>query len=361
MKKTYLTLVVAATLVGCGTDVDSKNVAQAAPAATPVTITEAQMYQHTPTQFYVGRMQAIESAKLTPRTTGFLLIKHFEDGAIVEKGDVLFEIDPTSYQAAYDSAQATLREAKAALALATLNHERTTNMLKTGGVSQAQLDLSQAELTMAKSRVESAKANVLVQQDNLDQTQVKAPYSGKLGKSQFSIGDMVGPNFGPLTDLIQISPIEASFSLKEDELIHHQLTAESSAIVSLEIAQEIMPTQGRISFVDNKINPNSGTISIAAEFANDDARYTPNQYVRVGLSPDQPLIGVKIPHAAVHQDNHSQYVMTIEDGTATRRNVEVMDRIGQNVFVSAGLDANEPVIVGALQRIREGAPVVAAE
>lgn len=361
MKKTPLYIITAMVLAGCGGSAEKEVSAQTTPPATPVTVVEAVAFEHSPTQFYVGRMQAIESANLTPRATGFLLVKHFDDGAFVEKGDVLFEIDPTSYQAALDAANATLKEAQAALALSQLNHQRTENMRNTGGVSEAQLDLSLAELTMAKSRVESAKANVLVQQDNLAQTKVTAPYSGKLGKSAFSIGDMVGPSFGPLIDLVQVSPIEASFSLKENEISQHQLTGEQTAVVSLEIDGNLASEPGQISFVDNKISATSGTISVAAQFANDDAAYTPNQYVRIGLSPQTPLDGVKIPHAAVHQDNQAQYVLTIEEGNATRREVEVSDRLGQNVFITAGLDANESVIVGGLQRIREGSPVVASE
>jgi membrane fusion protein (multidrug efflux system) len=364
MKKSPLYIATALVLAGCGgsAETNSANTQNvAAPQATPVSIVEAASFQHSPTTYYVGRMQAIESAQLTPRTSGYLLVKHFEDGATVEKGDILFEVDPTSYQAALDSAMATLNEAQAALELTKLNHSRTENMLSTGGVSQAQLDLSSAELTMAKSRLQSAKANVVVQRDNLDQTKVRAPYGGKLGKSRFSIGDMVGPNFGPLTDIVQVSPMEASFSLKESELSHHQLTGSNQAQVALEVEGEMFENPGRISFVDNKINPTSGTVNIAAEFDNPHGDLTPNQYIRVALSPSEPIDGVKVPHAAIHQDHSAQYVFTIEEGQAVRRNVDVGDRIGQKVFVIAGLDANEPVIVGGLQRIREGAPVVVAE
>lgn len=360
MKKTPLYIATALILAGCGGSNDEQ-VAGVAAQATPVSVAEAVEYQHRPTQFFIGRMQAMESANLTPRTTGFLQKKLFDDGSLVEKGDVLFEIDPTSYQAALDAAKATLKEAEAALSLATLNHNRTQNMLNTGGVSQAQLDLSDAELTMARSRLESARANVLVQQDNLDQTQVRAPYSGKLGKSRFSIGDMVGPNFGPLIDLVQVDPIKASFSLKEGDLSQHDLSGENASIVTLEIDGQAETDQGVISFVDNKVSPASGTVSVAAEFLNSDGRYTPNQYVRVGLSPQSPLEGFKLPHAAIHQDSRSQYVFVIDQGIAKRVDVGVSDRIGQDVFVADDLEGHRSVIVGGLQRIREGSPVVAAE
>ncbi|RZQ22905.1 efflux RND transporter periplasmic adaptor subunit [Vibrio vulnificus] len=359
MRKLPLYTAIALLLSGCGSsnESDQQNVAQ----ATPVSVVTAKAHLHSPTSYYVGRMQAIESANLTPRTTGYLLKKNFEDGALVEKGDVLFEIDPTSYQAALDAAKASMSEAKAALALTELNHQRNANMLKTGGVSQAQFDLSSAELAQAKHRVESAQANLVVQQDNLEQTQVRAPYSGKLGKSLFSIGDMVGPNFGPLTDLVQIHPIEASFSLKQTDVAVRDFSRPDSTLVSLEIAGEVVDSEGVLSFVDNKIDPQSGTIDLAATFNNEQGLLTANQYVRVGLAPTQAITGVKIPHAAIHQDYKAQYVLTIEDGIAVRRDVEVSDRIGQNVFITQGLAVEEPIIIGGLQRIREGAKVVVAE
>ncbi|MDN3680947.1 efflux RND transporter periplasmic adaptor subunit [Vibrio tapetis subsp. quintayensis] len=359
MRKVPLYTAIAFLLSGCGgsNERNQQNVAQ----VTHVSVVNAKAHLHSPTNYYVGRIQAIESAKLTPKTTGYLLKKCFEDGALVEQGDVLFTIDPTSYQAALDAARASMSEAKSALALTELNHQRNENMLKTGGVSQSQFDFSAAELSQAKHRVESAQANLVMQQDNLEQTQVRSPYSGKLGKSLFSIGDMVGPNFGPLIDLIQIHPIEASFSLKQTDVTAHDFSHQGSTLVSLEIAGEVVDSEGVLSFVDNKIDPQSGTIDLAATFNNKQGQLTANQYVRVGLAPTQSLTGVKIPHAAVHQDYKAQYVMTIEDGIAVRRDVEVADRIGQNVFITQGLAMEEPIIIGGLQRIREGAQVVVAE
>lgn len=172
---------------------------------------------------------------------------------------------------------------------------------------------------------------------------------------------MVGPNFGPLTDLVQIHPIEASFSLKQTDVSAHDFSRQDATLVSLEIGGEIVDSEGVISFVDNKIDPQSGTIDLAAIFNNEHGQLTANQYVRVGLAPTQALSGVKVPHAAIHQDHKAQYVMMIEDGIAVRRDVEVSERIGQYVFIVQGLAVEEPIIIGGLQRIREGAQVVVAE
>ncbi|WP_087016117.1 efflux RND transporter periplasmic adaptor subunit [Thaumasiovibrio subtropicus] len=351
MKKLSLTLVAASMAM--------TSAAGFASPATPVTVFEAQALDHTPVTFQIGRMEAVESAKLTPRVNGYLKAKFYDDGAMVQQGDVLFEIDPTPYKAAYDAAVATLAEAKAALQITELNHSRNQQMLETGGIAQAQIDLSIAELQMARSRVTSAQANVVVQLDNLEQTKVRAPYGGQLGKSNFSIGDMVGTAMGPLTDIVMLDPINVSFNVRESEITNLNLRNDDAVWVSLEIDNAIHPALGQVTFVDNKVNPTNGTISVSATFENEEAVLIPNQFARVGVSADH-VNGVRIPHEAIHQDTASQYVMIIEEGVATRRDVTVADRQGQDVVVQEGLAAGEPVIIGGLQRIRAGAPVVAA-
>ena len=118
---------------------------------------------------------------------------------------------------------------------------------------------------------------------------------------------------------------------------------------------------GELSFVDNKINANSGTITVGAVFDNHNNQLTTNQFVQIGLSDAAPLRGVKIPHVAIHQDQISQFVLTVKDNTVERQDVFVAQRIGQNVFISEGLAADETVIVGGLQRVRPGATVTVVE
>ncbi len=351
MKKLSLTLVAASLAM--------TSAASLASSGTPVTVVEAQALSHNPVSFQIGRMEAVESARLTPRVNGYLKAKFFDDGAMVQQGDVIFEIDPTPYKAAYDAAVATLNEAKAALNITELSHGRNHQMLETGGISQAQIDLSVAELQMARSRVISAEANVVVQKDNLEQTRVRAPYAGQLGKANFSIGDMVGTAMGPLTDIVMIDPINVSFSVREGDIAKLDLRGEQAVWVNLEIDNAMHDALGKVTFVDNKVNPANGTISVSATFENAEAALIPNQFARVGISTGD-IDGVRIPQEAIHQDTDAQYVMIIEEGIATRRDVVVADRDGLDVIVKEGLSAGEPVIVGGLQRIRAGVPVVAA-
>lgn len=359
MKSSLSIIAVALLLIGC---VDKKNDQETIqPKPVTVSIYRAQSSSHTPTAYYNARIQAIESASLISRATGFLLKKNFADGALVEKGDVLFEIDPTTYEAALQVAIASLKEAESSLKLVELNHSRNKVLVTSGGISQANLDRSYAELQVAKSKVQAANSNVVIQKDNLENTKVKAPYSGQLGKTNFSIGDMVGPNFGPITDLVQITPIEASFFLKESELVKHQVRTRELSDFSMKVEGNVLDAAGKITFIDNKVNANSGTVNIAARFDNSNGALIPNQFVRVGISPSQPIDGVVVPHKSIHQDKENKYVLIIDEGIATRRDVDVLARLGQEVFITDGLSVGEPVIIGGLQRIRPGSLVTFKE
>lgn len=359
MKKTLLSILIGGlVLTGCGAVEDTVSTPTAAPA-TAVSVVNATALLHAPVQTYLARIQAIESARLTPRTTGYLEKKYFSDGDLVQKGDILFAIDPTSYRAALQAAQATLSETNAALHVSKLAHQRNLGMLETGGIAQAQIDISTAELAMASSRVLSAEANVEVHQDNLEQTQVRAPYAGQLGKSKFSIGDMVGPNFGPLIDVVMVHPIEASFALKDADLKHFTQNGSDDIKVSMLVDEHELT--GELSFIDNKVHPSSGTVAMAAKFNNQSGELIPNQFVRIGIQNSQPLSGVSIPNKAVHQDQLTQYVLVVEDNVVVRRDVAVKDRIGSEVFVKTGLAAGDQVIIGGLQRVRAGASVKIAE
>lgn len=361
MKRPLLLAMLILFLTGCVDNSTESQLNETQPAPTAVTIERAQSHLHAPTTFFNARIQAIESASLTPRTTGFLLRKNFSDGAIVEEGDILFEIDPTTYEAAVQAAEAGLEEAEASLELIKITHDRQESLLNSGGISQANFDRSEADFKAAKSKVQAAKANLIMQSDNLENTKVKAPYSGQIGRSNFSIGDMVGPDFGPLTDIVQVTPIEASFSLNENELTQHKVRAGKGSDYSLKVDGSVLDLKGNISFIDNKVNANSGTVNVAAQFDNSSGTLIPNQFVRVGISPSQPLEGVVIPHKSVFQDKESQYVLTVSQGIATKQEVTIVARIGQEVFISEGLYEDTPVIIGGQQRIMPGSPVTFEE
>lgn len=328
--------------------------AQTHAAGVPVEATQVETGFFQPSMIITGKLEAQEHANLTPRVTGYLVKQNFADGSSVTKGDVLFEIDPTPYQLALDSATAVLQQAEANLEQAKLNFNRTRDLQGSGGATKANLDDATAQLSVATAGVASAKAGMNKAEDDLSHTKVRAPYSGTIGKARFSQGDMVSPATGALIDIAQLHPLNASFSLGYDDFNKFQIDEAGKVNVSL-VKENI---DGQLTFIDNKINATSGTIEIAATFDNADNALRPNQITRIQLTSADKTKGVWIPHTAVIQDLMMQFIYVVNDeGLAERREITVDVREGKNVFISQGLESGEMVITDGLIRVRPNAPV----
>lgn len=347
MKKTTLSLAVSSLLVS--------GIAFAQGAA--VEAIQAEITAHTPVKTIVAKMEATEHANLTSRVSGYLVQQNFSDGAMVEKGDVIFEIDQVPYQQALAIAKANKQIAEASLSQAKLAFDRVKELQGAGGAAQANLDDATAGLTMAQAGLAAAESALAKAKDDLAYTKVRAPYAGRLGKSRFSIGDMVAPAAGPMIDLAMLDPINVTFNVAHDDFIADNYSKPGAVEFSIQGSD----TLGELAFIDNKISPVSGTISISASFSNEDAVYMPNQIVRLDVTPSNAAEGVWIPQSAVSQDLTVQFVYVVVDGTAERREIEVLEREGDNVFVTSGIEGGESVITNGLLRVRPGAPVVISE
>ncbi|WP_087022727.1 efflux RND transporter periplasmic adaptor subunit [Thaumasiovibrio subtropicus] len=316
------------------------------------TITERGYYQ--PTLVATAKFEAQEHANLTPRVSGYLTHQRYLDGSHVEKGAVLFEIDATPYQLALDAAQAQKQQADAALAQATLTFNRVKELQGAGGATQADLDDATAALAMTRAGVALATAALNKAKDDLSHTQVRAPYAGTLGKARFSIGDMVSPATGSLIDIAQHDPINANFSVSHADFNQFRIDQAGAVTISLQERADA----GELTFVDNKINANSGTIALAATFDNADNTLKPNQITRLTLESSDALEGVWIPQTAVTQDLTLQYVYIINaEQTAERREVSIRAQQGNQAFVTEGLTVGEQLITDGLMRVRPNMPV----
>ncbi|GAA4893720.1 efflux RND transporter periplasmic adaptor subunit [Ferrimonas pelagia] len=317
----------------------------------PVTLKQAEGTLLAPTQVLVGKMEAKEHTQLTARVSGYLLTQHFADGAEVKAGDVIFQIDPVPYQQAHSIAEAQYMQAEAALQQAMLTFERMRDLQGSGGASLANLDDATATLAMSQAQVAAARAALEKAQDDLAYTKVRAPYDGKLGKSRFSKGDLVAPGAGPMIDLAQTHPILANFSMNFEQYV--------ASGISSDTAVKLVDSDrsGSLAFTDNKINPASGTIDLYALFDNSDYRYKPHQIVRVEVTDQTTHQGVWLPLTAVGQDLQSQFVYVANGGKAERRVIDVKERTATDVFVVAGVEAGENVVIDGLLRVRPGAPL----
>ncbi|MEZ8100872.1 efflux RND transporter periplasmic adaptor subunit [Vibrio bivalvicida] len=363
MKKTLLftALSSALFLVGCGETAQGK---KQMPAQL-VVAQQAQFIPHQQSKSYIGRVEAVEDTSITAQVTGYLKARHFEEGQMVEKGQLLYTIEPSSFNAQVASANAALAQARASLKKAQLDFKRGENLLPKGSISQSEFDNLNAALLGAQAQVEASIAQLHLAEVNLSYTQIKAPFSGRIAQSKVSTGDLVSPQSGILTTLVSLDPIHTSFSISERERIElgiDRVKGDGDAdLVEVQVVLENgQPFEylGKLDFLGNRIDLNTGTIAMRAVVDNPDYRLLPGQHIRVELREKQAQDVIVIPRRAVQTDLEGNFVMVVAEGNiAERRNVELGRQLDNGVIVKNGLKADEQVITQGLQRIRNGVPV----
>ncbi|GMQ48873.1 efflux RND transporter periplasmic adaptor subunit [Vibrio sp. 10N] len=350
-------------LAGCGEATKSN---QNAPAPL-VQTTAVEVVPHQQSKSYIGRMDAVEDTAITAQVTGYLMERHFQEGQIVEKGQKLFTIEPSSFEAQVASAKAKVSEAEAALKKANLDFERGKNLVKSNNISQAEFDALTATLMSARAQLEAGKAQLKVSEVNLSYTTIRAPFSGRISDSKVSQGDLLSPSSGVLTTLVSMDPIYASFSISERErlalgmdTIEGDGSDESNGVAVNIILEDgrVYEEQGKIDFLGNRINLNTGTLAMRAVVENPQQRLLPGQHVRVELMEKQPVDVVTVPRRAVQTDLEGDFVMVVTEGNvAERRNVALGTQIETGVIIQSGLKPTDVVITQGLQRVRNGVPV----
>ncbi|MDG2664020.1 multidrug efflux RND transporter periplasmic adaptor subunit VmeY, partial [Vibrio parahaemolyticus] len=215
MQKKPLVALMAATaiLAGCG----EANNAQTKGQAPLVVTQDVTVIDYQPSKSYIGRIEAVEDTNITAQISGYLKARHFEEGQMVEKGQLLYSIEPSSFEAQVASAKAALAQAKAALKKAELDHTRGKNLLPRGSISQSEFDALTAALLGARAELEAANAQLKLAEVNLSYTQIRAPFSGRISDTKVSTGDLVSPSSGVLTTLVSLDPVHTSFSVSERE------------------------------------------------------------------------------------------------------------------------------------------------
>ncbi|MBC7006098.1 efflux RND transporter periplasmic adaptor subunit [Photobacterium sp. BZF1] len=315
----------------------------------PVLSHIVKMETYTPSFTFTAKFESQEHALLTPQVSGYLIKQVHPDGAFVEQGDVLFKIDPAPYQQMVNIAEARLAQARAAQNQAELTYSRFDELLKSGGISRASYDDASAELALAKAEVAVAKASLENAYEDLSYTEIRAPYSGQIGKSQYSIGDMVAPSMGYIIDITEQETLNALFSMNYKQFVDLGMNSEAKPQISLEHNGQL----GHLTFIDNKINQSSGTIHLSAVFDNSEYAYKPNQITRIKVTQAEAINGAWLPQTAVIQDLLTRYIYIVDSQQrAERRNVTIHTQDNNMVFVTSGIDDGEQVIIDGLIRVR---------
>lgn len=319
---------------------------------------------------FVARTRAKEDTEVRARITGNILERNFEEGQTVAAGTLLFRIDPRPYQAALKSAEAGLSQADASLVIAERNLARGQQLLPDGYISQAELDKLRSERDRAVGAREAAKAAIEKARLDLQFTDITAPFSGTVGRSQLSIGDLVGPNGGPLVTLVQRDPMLVDFDVDEQALANRVQDNQARAAQGLSPARLIprlklvtgdtYPHTGEINYADNRINPSTGTLTVTVSFPNPDGILLPGQFARITLQHSEPEMRLLIPQPSVLQDMQGHYVYTVSDeNVVVRKNVTLGQREGVDWVVETGLAEGDRVIVNGIQKVRPKMPVKA--
>ncbi|MGY0219493.1 efflux RND transporter periplasmic adaptor subunit [Endozoicomonadaceae bacterium StTr2] len=314
---------------------------------------------------FVARTEASETVELRARVEGFIETRGFTEGANVEKDQLLFRIDQAPFKAALSQAKASLASAKAEAIRAKADLERGQELYPKGHMSKADLDKLTSAAAQARANVQVAKAQLETAEINLSYTEIHAPFSGKIGKETYSVGNLVGPSSSPLAELIQIDPVHVNFQVNEKEQITYQQShaqnpdANEDFNLSLKLPNgSVYNQKGSFDFADIKVDEATGTVNIRASFPNPDKLLLPGLYVTLVADSTKKQPMPLIPQAAVQENQQGRFVLVVDENNQVEtRIIETGRRIGPMWSVKSGLKAGEQVIVSGLQKVRPGIAV----
>ena len=312
---------------------------------------------------YVGRVEAIQAVDLRARVQGFLEAVAFKEGASVAEGDVLYRIEEAVYAAKVSEANATVMASRAALNKSRQYLKRLQSVYA-GGVSETDLDAAVSTELQAKAGLEESLASLALADLNLGYTTIKAPISGRIGRSAYTRGNLVGPESGVLARIVQIDPIRVVYSMSENELVAARMAADGGTgdcrlVPRIQLTGDgLYPQTGRLDFVDNEIDATTGTIAVRAVFDNPDGILLPGQYVSVLVACREGQRLPIVPQSAVLADRDGRYVFVVDtEGTVQQRRITTGPVLDTRWSVTSGLRAGETVIVQGIQKVRPGVAV----
>jgi len=328
-----------------------------------VTIAKVTEQDVNPPEEYVGHLVAIQSVDLRARVEGFLEQVKFREGGDIRSGDLLYVIEQAPYLARVMADRAGLIKATAIRTRARQYLHRVQTV-DPGGVPATDIDDAVADELQSRARLQEAEANLKLSELDLGYTTIKAPISGRIGRTTFTRGNLVGPGSGSLARIVQLNPIRVVYSISENDLAAVKAVLEDSSPDKKEPALkiriklpsgEILKKTGRIDFVDNKVDADTGTIAVWAVFDNHDGLLLPGQYVTVLVSQSRAKLLPTVPQAAVLEDRAGHYVLIVDsENRVIQRRITTGPVVGTQWAVESGLAKGEPVIVQGVQKVRPG-------
>ncbi len=336
--------------------------------ATPVSVATVVQSDVSAWDEFSGRLEAVERVDIRSRVAGTIQTVHFREGALVKKGDLLLTIDPAPYAADVQRAEAQVAAAQAKGAQAKGEQDRSQRLWSEQAISKREFDERVNGQREADANLRAAQAALQTAQLSMGYTQVRAPVSGRVGKLEVTVGNLVaaGPGAPVLTTLVSVSPIYASFEADEQVVAKALKDVSAGGDRKLEripvqmgtSASSDTPFEGRLQLVDNQVDAKSGTVRARAVFDNKDGQLMPGQFARIRMGQATKVSSVLINERAVGTDQNKKFVMVVgADNKAAYREVTLGASVNGLRVIKSGLAANERIVVNGLQRIRPGALV----
>ena len=350
---------------GCSSSAQPK-----APAPAEVSVAEVICKQIGDSDEFTGRLEAVNAVEVRPRVSGYLQSVHFKEGAIVRRGELLFQIDPRPFQAEVDRLKGDLSQAKAQRSRAQSDFERAERLHNNDGMSAEEYDRRAAVRNEAEARIASTEAALRGAELNLEFTQVTAPIMGRVGRAEITEGNLVesgAAQVKPLTTLVSLDPIYVYFDVDEQTYLKYARLTQSRRTSSHDLRSAALlgladedgfPHVGQVSFVDNQVSSSTGTIRLRATFANKNLALTPGLFARIRLQGGGVHGGCLAKEEAVVTDLNQKYVFVLgKNNTLAYRPVKLGPMAEGLRVVREGLHEGDVIVVNGLQRVRPGATV----
>lgn len=338
------------------------------PPKTPIVLVSKPVAKEiTDYEDFTGRTEAVASVDVRARATGYLDKILFKDGALVKQGDVLFEIDPRVYQAEVKKTESAVTQAEATRKRMQQDFNRAESLLAKRSISQGDYDKAAGEWSEAEAAVGVAHALRDLARLNLSFTKVTAPISGLVSRRYVDPGNLIKADDTLLTSIVTLDPMYASFDVDERTVLRLKRLIYEGKIRAIDkevpfligLADEDgFSHQGTINFVDNKIDPGTGTLRVRGTFANSKLMYSPGLFVRIRLLVGEPRMALLVPERALGTDQGQKFLYVVDPkGEAIYRPVKVGPLHGGMRAIEKGLLRDEEVIVSGMQKVRPNAKV----
>ena len=341
---------------------------QGAPPAPKVTVAEVISRDVTEWDEFTGRLEAVNTVAIRPRVSGFVSAVRFKEGAIVQRGDLLFTIDARPFQAEVDRLRAELVRARATVQRASSELTRAERLATENAMSREEQDRRASFAQESNATVEADAAALRAAELNLEFTRVTSPITGRVGRAIVTEGNLVSSGPGEATlmaTVVSIDPIYASFDADEQTYVRYldtrrtTRTAEASLPIQIALSDDAaFEREGKLTFLDNQVDPATGTIRGRATIGNKDGSLTPGLFARVRLPGGGAYRGLLVQDRAVGTDLGKRFVFVVNKDHAVEYRVVTLGPIVDGLrVVKTGLKPGDLVVVNGLQRVRPGSPV----